>query len=128
MEHQRYDWVLQKRRFKWSQLQSRLRSDKELREVELQHRMCVEEEIYLCELEQGSILGDSSNVDEDMRPYDGFMDPSKDGNQQKELMFETKREAMDPHGFETNYYSMFAGEIGKERQFADVFIKDEGGE
>ena len=43
--------------------------------------MCAEEEVYLCEPEQGSILGDSSNENEDMRPTDGFMDPWKDGNQ-----------------------------------------------
>ena len=49
-----------------------------------------------------------------MRLADGFMDPWKDGNQRKELMFETAREAMDPYGFETNYYCMFAGEICKE--------------
>ena len=53
MEHQMYDWVLRKKRVKWSQLQSRLRSDtriqleEELRGDELQHRMCAEEEVYL---------------------------------------------------------------------------------
>ena len=41
-------------------------------------------------------------------------------------MFETTREAMDPHGIETNYYCMYAGEIGKIIQFVDVIIKDEG--
>ena len=119
VEHQKYDWVLQKKRVKWHQLQSRLRSntriqlEEELRGVELHHRMCAEEEVYLCEPEQGSILGDSSNEDEDMRLDDGFMDPWKDENQRKELMFETTRETMDPYGFETNGYCIFADEIAK---------------
>ena len=63
-----------------------------------------------------------------MRPADGFMDPWKDGNKQKELMFEKTRKAMGPYDFETNDYCMFAGEIGKERQFAFVVIKEERGE
>ena len=51
MEHQRYDWVLRKKIFKWSQLQSRLGSDtriqleEELRGAELQNRMCAQEEV-----------------------------------------------------------------------------------
>ena len=59
-------------------MQSRLRHEarvhleEELRGAELQHRICTEEEVYLCEPEQGSILGDSSNEDEDMRPVDSF--------------------------------------------------------
>lgn len=59
----------------------RVQLEEEHRWDELQHRMCVELEVYLCELEQGSILVDSSNEDEHMRPADGFMDPWKDGNQ-----------------------------------------------
>ena len=130
MEHQKYDLVLRNKRVKWIQLQSRLRSDtriqleEELKGAELQHRMCADEEVYLCELEQGSIISDSNNEDEDTKQTDGFMDPCKDGNQWKEMMFETTREAMDPYGFEINDYFMFAGEIGKERKFTDVVIKD----
>lgn len=34
---------------------------------------------------------------------------------------------MGPYGFETNDYCIFSCEIDKERQFVDVFIKDEEG-
>lgn len=71
--------------------------------------MCAEEEVYLCEPEQGSILVESSDEDEDMRLAKGFMDPWKDENQLRELMFGTTKEAMEPYDFDTNDYCMFAG-------------------
>jgi hypothetical protein len=118
MEDQRYGWVLQRKRIKWIQLQRRLKYDtrvqleEELRGVELQQRMCVEEEVYLCEPEQGSVLGESSDEDEDMRLDDGFMDPWKDENQLEELMFETTKEALKPYDFETNKWCMYTGFTG----------------
>jgi hypothetical protein len=108
MEEQRYGWVLRRKRIKWIQLKRRLMYDtrvqleEELREAELQQRMCAEEEVYLCELEQGSTLDESSDEDEDMRIYGGFMNSWKDGNQLEELMFETTKEASKPYDFETN--------------------------
>ena len=83
--------------------------EEELRGDELQQRMSVEEEVYLCEPEQGSVLGESSDEDEDMRLDDGFMDPWKDENQLEELMFEITKEAFKPYDFETNKWCMSAG-------------------
>jgi hypothetical protein len=114
MEDHRYGWVLQRKRIKWIQLQRRLKYDtrvqleEELRGVELQQRLCAEEEVYLCEPEQGSILGESSDEDEDMRLDDGFMDPWKDENQLQELMFEITKEALKNYDFETNNWCMYA--------------------
>ena len=57
MEDQRYGWVLQRKRIKWIQLQRRLKYDtrvpleEEHRGAELQQRMFVEEEVYLCKPE-----------------------------------------------------------------------------
>jgi hypothetical protein len=63
--------------------------------------MCAEEEAYLCEPEQGYVLGESSDEDEDMRLGNGFMNPWKDENQWEELIFEEKKEALNPYDFET---------------------------
>ena len=115
MEDQRYGWVLQRKRIKWIQLQRRLKYDtrvqleEELRGAELHHRFDAEEEVYLCEPEQGSFLGARSDEDEDMRLDDGFMDPWKDENQLEELMFETTKGALKPYDFETNNWCMYAG-------------------
>ena len=46
----------------------------------MQQRMCAEEEVYLCEPEQGSVLGESNDEEEDMRLDGGFMDPLRDEN------------------------------------------------
>ena len=54
--------------------------------------MCAEEEVYICEPEQGSVFSESSDEDEDMRLDDGFMDPWKDENLLEEMMFETTNE------------------------------------
>ena len=86
MEDQRYGWVLQRKRINWIKLQRRLKYDtrvqleEELIEADLQQRMCTEEEVYLCEPEQGFVLGERSDEDEDMRLDDGFMDPWKNEN------------------------------------------------
>ena len=52
-----------------------------------------------------------------MGPTDCFMDPWKDENQRKELMFETTREVMDPYGFETNDYCMLQVKSVKKGNF-----------
>ena len=97
MEGQRYGWVLQRKRIKWIELQrglkydTRVQLEEELKGAELHHRFNAVEEVYLCEPEQGYVLVARSDEDEDMRLDDGFMDPWKDENQLRELMFETKR-------------------------------------
>jgi hypothetical protein len=87
----------------------RVQLEEELRGVEFQQRMCVEEEVYLCEPEQGPVLGESNDEDEDMRLDDGFVDPWRDENQLEEMMFETTKEALKPYDFETNNWCMYAG-------------------
>ena len=89
--------------------------------------MHAEEEVYLCEPEQGSILDESSDEDEAMRQAKGFMDPWKDENPLRELMFGTTKEAMDPYDFETNDYCMFVGfsRMRDDRQSSNTILNQE---
>ena len=68
----------------------------------MQHQIYAEEEVYICELEQGSILGESGDEVEDKGIANDFMDPWKDEIQLRELNFETKKEDKRPYGFETD--------------------------
>jgi hypothetical protein len=114
-EYHRYGWILQKKRVKWSFLQSRLRHKtsvqpkEELKRVELQHKICAGEEGYLCEPEQGPILGESSDDDEDMGLVDGLMNPLEDENKLRELMSETTEEAIRPYDFKINDWCVVGG-------------------
>jgi hypothetical protein len=89
--------------------------------------MYVEEEVYLCEPEQGSILGESGDEDKYMRLANGFMDPWKDENQLKKMMFGTTKETMEPYDFETNDYCMFVGcsSMRDDRQSSKTILKPE---
>ena len=69
-----------------------------LKEVEL------EMEEYICEPEQGEILGETED---------------------ENLKIETSSEAKGSHGFKTNNLYMYAGETCKEGQLYDIVIKEE---
>ena len=114
--------------------------------------MDVEEEVYLCEPKQGSILGARSDEDEYMRLDGDLMDPWEDENQWEELIFENTKGTLKPYDFETNNWCMYAGftsskyveqslgtvtqvkekmtgcghedcsDVGNERQFLDAFM------
>ena len=71
---------------------------RKLKEVEL------EMEEYICEPEQGEILGET-----------------KDEN----LKIETSSEAKWSHGFKTDNLCMYASETCKEGQLANIVIKEE---
>lgn len=76
MVNQRYGWVLQKKRIKWSQLQSRMRHEtsvqleEELRRDELQHGIYARGKGYLGEPEQSFNVRDD---DEDIKLMNGII-------------------------------------------------------
>ena len=71
--------------------ETRVQLEEELRRAELQYRMCTKEQVYLCEPKQGSILSESGDEDEDIRLVNGFMNPWKDENELREIIFGTTK-------------------------------------
>jgi pyruvate formate-lyase activating enzyme-like uncharacterized protein len=111
-EDQRYGWTLHKRKVKWNLLQKKLRQRikrrEELTRDELQQGRIVEDEVN-CEPEQGSILGEDSDDDEDMMLTNDCMNHLKGEDQLRDLMYETSKEVARPYDFKTNDWCVFAG-------------------
>jgi hypothetical protein len=82
-----------------------------------------EEEICICEPEQGLILGESGEADKGLlESLVGYLDTE---NVQEILVIESSNEAMEPYGFKTNNLCVNAGFNGDGNPSNDVIkMKD----
>ena len=89
--------------------------------------MCTKEQVYLCEPKQGSILNETSDEYEDIRLVNGFMNPQKDENELREMIFGTTKEAMEPYDLETNNYCMIVdfSSMRDDRQSSNTILNPE---
>jgi hypothetical protein len=119
-EDQRYGWTMKKKKVRWHSLQMKLRKrmyarlKEELREAEY------EEEVYICELEQGVFFDEEEARDVEERFLDSLMNYWTSSDQHGDMMTEASNE--EPYIFYSDTLCMIAYLAGDEQQLDDVLM------